>query len=66
MREAHPYARSTNTAPDHTLCDAAALKVNPLHAGNVYTLIGGGAVSLRAVGGQQQGDFAAVLDFEGA
>jgi hypothetical protein len=57
---------SSNTAPDHGLCDAAANTVNPLHSGNVYTLIGGGVVALFEAGAArgEQGSFTAVLDFE--
>jgi len=39
---------STNTAPDHGLCDAAANSVNPTHSGAVYTLISAGLLTLQA------------------
>ena len=57
---------SSNTAPDHGLCDAAANRVNPLHAGNVYTLIGGGMVTISEASSTRgdQGSFTAQLDFE--
>jgi hypothetical protein len=38
---------STNTAPDHGLCDDAANAVNPTHSGSVYTLISAGKLTVQ-------------------
>lgn len=39
---------STNTAPDHGLCDGVASRVNPTHSGSTYTLISAGKLNLQA------------------
>jgi len=59
---------STNTAPDHGLCDSAAARASPTHSGAVYTLISAGRVALTPAkplsGNAAAPDFSALLDLE--